>query len=124
MRTKLKSVKTELILLSVTAVFLCGLMGLARQDRLAADIVQTEADLPPEQIEVVLVDVNTAGTEELTALPGIGESLARRIIAEREENGPFETPEDLLRVSGIGEKKLEELRDHVTVTTGNKGAEQ
>lgn len=118
MRMKLKEVKTELILLGVTAVFLCGLMGLARQDRLTADTVRTAADLPPEEIQVVLVDMNTAGLEELITLPGIGESLAQRIIAERAENGPFETPEDLLRVSGIGEKKLEELREHITVNGG------
>ncbi len=51
-------------------------------------------------------------------LPGIGEGLAKRIVDYRTEHGPFEGPEGLLEVSGIGEKKLEELRDYITVSNG------
>ena len=52
------------------------------------------------------VAVNTADADELCALFGIGESLAAEIIAERERNGAFYLPEDLLSVRGIGPKKL------------------
>ena len=45
-------------------------------------------------------------------------ALAARIVAYRAENGPFETPEDLMEVSGIGQKKLEDIRDRVTVSGG------
>lgn len=62
-----------------------------------------------------LVNVNTAGVEELQALPGIGPALAAAIVEEREANGPFDTVEDLLRVGGIGEKKLEKLADGVAL---------
>jgi len=62
-----------------------------------------------------LVHLNTATAEELEALPGVGEVLAMRIIARRESNGPFESVEDLLDVSGIGERKLAGLRDIATV---------
>lgn len=62
-----------------------------------------------------LVNVNTAGVEELQALPGIGPALAEAIVEEREANGPFGTVEDLLRVGGIGEKKLEKLADGVAL---------
>lgn len=117
MRAKLKAVKAELILLGLTAAFLAVLLGLARQDR-AAGTVYTENALPPETVELVLVDVNSAGIEMLTTLPGIGESLAQRIIDHREAHGAFETPEDLLQVSGIGEKKLEELREYITINGG------
>jgi competence protein ComEA len=58
----------------------------------------------------VAVDVNRAGPEELTALPGIGPALAARIVDHRRRNGPFRTPEDLLEVSGIGPATLERLR--------------
>ena len=121
MGAKLKAVRGELILLCLTALFLGGLMTLAHRDKTAAEqpvAVQTEENLPPEEIEVVQVNLNTAGVEELTTLPGIGEGLARRIIDYRTEHGPFETAEELMEVSGIGEKKFEELREYITVDGG------
>lgn len=62
------------------------------------------------------IDLNTATKEELMTLPGIGEKRAADIIADREANGPFRIPEDLTRVSGIGEGILEGLIDLVTVS--------
>ncbi|MEC4294249.1 helix-hairpin-helix domain-containing protein [Adlercreutzia shanghongiae] len=58
-----------------------------------------------------LVSINRASAAELQTLKGIGEATAEKIIAEREANGPFKSIDDLIRVSGIGEKKLEALRD-------------
>ncbi len=60
-----------------------------------------------------LVDPNQASAAELERLPGVGPVLAERIVAYREENGPFRTVEDLLDVPGIGEAKLAALRDAV-----------
>ena len=62
-----------------------------------------------------VVDINTAGVEELDALPGVGEATARAIVEDRETNGPFSTPEDLMRVSGIGEKKFAKLEGLIRV---------
>ncbi len=59
------------------------------------------------------LDLNTAGVDELTALPGIGPTIAERIVAYRAETGPFTSVEELTDVEGIGEKKLEEIRDLV-----------
>lgn len=59
------------------------------------------------------VDVNSASAQELTALWGVGPSLAQAIIAEREQNGPFHYPEDLLSVKGIGEKTLKHMLDQL-----------
>lgn len=61
------------------------------------------------------VRVNQATAAELETLPGVGPVLAERIVAYREQNGPFSTVEDLLGVSGIGERTLEELRPLVIV---------
>ncbi|MCL6580970.1 MAG: ComEA family DNA-binding protein [Firmicutes bacterium] len=63
----------------------------------------------------VKLDLNTATQAQLEALPGIGPALAARIIQYRQEHGPFRTPEELLNVSGIGEKKLAEIRPYITV---------
>ena len=59
------------------------------------------------------VAVNQACAEELEALVGIGPSLAQKIIDEREQNGDFHYPEDLINVSGIGEKTLERMREQL-----------
>lgn len=59
------------------------------------------------------VDVNRATVPELEALPGVGPTLARRIVALRRRKGRLTRPEDLLEVRGIGPARLEELRDRV-----------
>lgn len=61
------------------------------------------------------VNINTAGLAELDALPGVGPATAQAIIDDREANGPFTAPEDLMRVSGIGEKKFEKLKSSICV---------
>lgn len=61
------------------------------------------------------VNLNTATQEELEGLPGIGPVLAQAILDYREEHGPFASVEDLLDVSGIGDSRLEDLRDLVAV---------
>lgn len=62
-----------------------------------------------------VVDINKATVDEFTKLQGVGEGLAQRIVADRQKNGPFKTAEDLMRVSGIGQKKFEQLKDNIRV---------
>ena len=64
--------------------------------------------------EVAPINVNTADAELLTELPGIGPAKAAAIIEEREANGPFESAEDLTRVSGIGAGTVDNLEDQVS----------
>lgn len=61
------------------------------------------------------VNINTATAGELVQLNGIGEATAEKIIADREANGPFKSIDDLTRVSGIGDKKLEAIRGDICI---------
>ena len=61
------------------------------------------------------VNVNEASAEELAALDVISDELAQRIVDDRNENGRFFTPEELMRVPGIGEKTYERIRAYVTI---------
>ncbi len=61
------------------------------------------------------ISVNSAGMEELMSLPGVGPALAENIIEERQRNGRFHYPEDLLSVRGIGEKTLEKLLPYLNL---------
>lgn len=62
-----------------------------------------------------LININTASSEELQTLSGIGEAKAAAIISYREENGDFESIEDIMNVSGIGESTFENIKDYITV---------
>lgn len=62
-----------------------------------------------------LININIASVEELDSLPGIGPSLAQRIIEYREQNGPFINAEDIVNVPGIGPGNYERFRDQITV---------
>lgn len=61
------------------------------------------------------IDLNTADATALDALPGVGPATAAKIVADREQNGPYSSVQDLGRVAGIGPKKLEQLKDLVCV---------
>ncbi|MBR6556152.1 MAG: helix-hairpin-helix domain-containing protein [Clostridia bacterium] len=61
------------------------------------------------------LNINTATAEELTSLPGIGDKLAAQIVAYRTQNGAFNDPADIMKVSGIGEKKYAAIQDLICV---------
>jgi comEA protein len=63
------------------------------------------------------VNINSAGLNELQALPRIGPKLAQRILDFRKEHGPFKRVEELMKVKGIGEKMFGSLKDLITVGT-------
>lgn len=62
-----------------------------------------------------LVNINTASLDELQTLSGVGPSTAQAIIDERTQNGAFASVDDLMRVSGIGERKLAKIKDAICV---------
>ena len=84
------------------------LMAGPRRSRVAA--VEPEPVTDPRPL-----DLNHASVEEIARLPGVGPSLARRIIEERERRGRFDSPDGLRSVLGLGPRKLAALRDLVTV---------
>lgn len=74
------------------------------------------ADTLPESTGLVHfpININTAGTEELAALPGIGDVLAQRVVDYRRLHGNFTAVEQLTAVEGIGEGKMEAILDLIT----------
>ena len=73
-------------------------------------IVQTE-----ENEEDTIININTASKEKLMKLDGVGEGTAKKIIQYRQENGYFNTIEELKNVPGIGESKFNRLKDAITI---------
>lgn len=65
-----------------------------------------EESKPESLLEGEVIDINSAPVEDLQRLPGIGEKRAQAIVAWREEHGPFQSVDELVQVSGIGEKLL------------------
>ena len=61
-----------------------------------------------------LININTAGSEELQKIPGVGLSTAEKIISYRMTFGKFKTIEDLINISGIGHKTLEKMKGYIT----------
>ena len=79
-----------------------------------APVAAMSAGCPPGG---ALIDLNRAGPAQLESLSGIGPALAVRIIEDRNENGPFETPEAVTRVRGIGARTLARFRERVCTGT-------
>lgn len=77
-------------------------------------------DLPgqeqPEQEKSSLVDINTAGKEQLMTLAGIGESKAMAIIAYREEHGKFKKIEDIMNITGIKNGVFDKIKSQIRVS--------
>ncbi len=70
-------------------------------------------DIP--DLENGLININTANLHQFWSIDGIGETKARAIIKYRDEHGDFASVDDLVNVSGIGEKTLEQIRKYLTV---------
>lgn len=68
------------------------------------------------------VNINTASAEQLAALPGIGDTLAARIVEQRQKSGAFKSVQELMTVKGIGEKNLAKLEPQLTVGESAKGS--
>lgn len=119
------------ILIVLTLLFAAFTMGLflgmnQRRSEITVSVSKEMTQKPTETMEkaeniqetkavVFPISLNSAGTEELAALPGIGDVLAQRIVAYRKKHGRFKTEEELLNVEGIGKKRLEEILDLIVI---------
>jgi len=61
------------------------------------------------------ININTATAEELTVLKYVGETLSQRIVEYRKEHGAFASPEDIMKVRGVGQRVYEANKDIITV---------
>jgi len=122
----LKLRKLEWAVVTLTAVLLALMAGWTLGKRHSREILRQSAPSPssqaldaspvPEKPGVEFpININTASEEDLTALPGIGETRARSIVEWRRKHGRFQSAADLLQVPGIGEATLEGLLDYITV---------
>lgn len=85
------------------------------EEELQGGVLQTPWESSSGESATGLVNINTADAALLCTLPGIGESRAAEIIAYREKNGPFESCEDIMSVSGIKTGLYEKICDRITV---------
>ena len=105
-------------LLGLTALFLCALFVLYGHPEWIAPETEVSVTAASSRASSSRtssrININTASAAELTDLPGIGETLAGRIVAYRNEHGRFSTPEELKNVKGIGDAKFAAIQERIT----------
>lgn len=101
----------------VVALLCCvaGFCGCARQPRESASSSEIQTTVIKNPTDVARIEINSAAASELENLPGVGRGLAKRIVAYREQHGPFRRVEHLMMVQGISEKKFRALQPYIEV---------
>lgn len=104
------------VVVGAILVVICCVFGGWHWVRLSGwGLREIEIERPAEKVFEYRLDVNSATWVEWMQLPGIGETLARRIVDDRERHGPFESIEDVQRVKGVGVKTIAKLQPWLTV---------
>ena len=120
---KKSSIWLSLIPLCICAALLTGLfvgritagdrIQAEKPDATAPEKTEQENTFPPEAPDTI-ININTADAETLAMLPGIGPSIAQRIVDHRKQYGPFYTVEELMDVNGIGQKLFDKIFPYIT----------
>jgi competence protein ComEA len=90
-------------------------LTIVKKDSGEGEIIITAMDAAKQLVLGIPLDINTADSERLDVLPGVGRGLAESIVRFREEHGPVKTLDDLLKVHGVGRKKLEQLKPYISI---------
>ena len=93
---------------------LCGIVSLFLLAVSFSNVAYAES-LAEETVEIQVVNINDAQSEELQTISGIGPTLAARIIDYRNNNGQFQQVEDIMSVKGVGSSKFEKIKEYLTV---------
>jgi competence protein ComEA len=103
------------IMIAALAAIALSATALTAQGRATATKTVATAAAP--------VNLNTATAEQLATIPGVGARTAERIIEYRQKNGVFKKVEDLMNVSGVGEKSFLKMKPLITVTPARASAQ-
>lgn len=110
--------KVPLILFCAALVMLAFMVGFFLFRNQGSSIVRisdyTSPTVPTETLSYP-IDINTADTAALMTIPGIGENYARSIVDHREKHGNFTSVEELLKIPGIGQKRLDAILEYITI---------
>ena len=107
----------------ITRILMAAILGIA----VSAAAASAQNKATPKTAATVTatatapVNLNTATVEQLATIPGVGPRMAERIIDYRQKNGGFKKVEDLMNVSGVGEKSFLKMKPLITVTVPKAG---
>jgi competence protein ComEA len=101
------------IMMAAIVAIAVGATGMSAQSKTPTPKATATAAAP--------INLNTATAEQLATIPGVGAKMAERIIDYRQKNGGFKKVEDLMNVSGVGEKSFLKMKPLITVTPPKTG---
>jgi competence protein ComEA len=101
------------IMMAAIVAIAVGATGMSAQSKTPTPKATATATAP--------INLNTATAEQLATIPGVGAKMAERIIDYRQKNGGFKKVEDLMNVSGVGEKSFLKMKPLITVTPPKTG---
>jgi len=115
----MKKAGYALIIFTVmVCIFASGFLVGRNLNRSSITVIEPTAvssDTTKTTVKTGKININTASVDELTLLPGIGHTLAQRIVDYRSTIGPFRTISDLSNIEGIGDQKLLSLLEYITI---------